>query len=735
MTFPQEVLENLLKKTLLYVMVINRKGQVLQVNNRAESLFTLPKDEIIRSSIFSMLLDEDEKLLRKNLNLLSSENQVINQKIRFARFIHEGILTLKTDLIYNDRLVYVCGIDITEENDEHNILQAVSKLTKTGAWHYNVITEKMFFSKECYRLHELEVDTPINMEEAINYYHPNSRKKVKDNLEELLQNHIPIDFVECLVTAKGNERWVHVLGEPVIDDNKVIFINGSFSDITERHQYIEKLKYSEETKYLALKGIKSGLFDHHIKEKVVYIGKDFRKMLGLPLDIDFLPDESFKKMIHPNDLEEAIQRHRNNLKKSNFHYFNHYRLKLKDGSFKHYEVHGYRKKNKEGETVRMIGNLIDVHQKKINEKAIIDGKNKLKAIVNNGFAYTVLLDTDGKIVMCDDATSKIIKRDFNIDVMKIPSLFVDVTPLNLKNKFVFEFNEALKGKETKKEIERINRKGSSQWLETKYTPIFGVDHTVDSVLVSFHDITEQKNAELSIKEAHQKERELNFLKSNILSNFSHEIRTPLNGIITISKLLIQEENAEERQKLISYLNESNTRLLETIDSLSRLSDIDSVQQNLNYQKVDINYVVETSFREFRHVAKTKKLNYDIILDETSPEVNIDEKFLKPALDNIIHNAIKYTEKGSVTISIYTKSAKNNVYIAIKDTGIGINKSNLAKIFDPFMQESVGLSRKYEGTGIGLSLSKRYIEVLGGKIKVKSELNKGTEFIIIIPKLI
>lgn len=374
-------------------------------------------------------------------------------------------------------------------------------------------------------------------------------------------------------------------------------------------------------------------------------------------------------------------------------------------------------------------------KKKINEKAIIDGKNKLKAMVNNGFAYTILLNPDGRILMCDDATSKIIKRDFNVDVMKTPSLFVDVTPLNFKNTFVFEFNEALKGKEAKKEIERINRNGSSQWLETKYTPIFGVDRTVNSVLVSFHDITDQKNAELSIKEAHQKERELSFLKSNILSNFSHEIRTPLNGIITISKLLVEEKNSEEQKKLIAYLNESNTRLLETIDSLSRLSEIDSVRQNLNCQSVDINYAVETSFREFRHVAKSKKLDYDIILDESSPQVNIDEKFLKPALDNIIHNAIKYTNKGSVTIHIYTKPAKNNVYIAIKDTGIGINKSNLAKIFDPFMQESVGLSRKYEGTGIGLSLSKRYIEVLGGKIKVKSKLNIGTKFIIIIPKLI
>lgn len=366
MTFPPEVLENLLEKTLLYVMIINKEGKVLKANSRSESLLAITK----HSSIFSILLDEDEALFRKSLEQLSTKKPVINLKIRFAKFIGQGILTLKADLIYNDRFIYVCGTDMTEENDEHNLLQAVSKLTKTGAWHYNVVTEEMFFSKECYRLHELKVGTPITMDEAIAYYHLDSRKKVKKHLEELLQNHTPIDFVECLITAKGNERWVHVLGEPVIDNNKVIFINGSFSDITVRHQYIEKLKYSEETKYLALKGIKSGLFDHHIKENVVYIGKDFRKMLGLPLDTDFLPSESFRKMIHPDDIKEALQRHHNNLEQNDsLHYFNHYRLKLLDGQYKHYEVYGYQKKNKQGETIRMIGNLIDVHQKKNKRKS------------------------------------------------------------------------------------------------------------------------------------------------------------------------------------------------------------------------------------------------------------------------------------------------------------------------------------------------------------------------------
>ncbi|AXT55689.1 PAS domain S-box protein [Aquimarina sp. AD1] len=731
MAFTGQEFVTLTEKTMLYLIIMDKEGNVHYANKRCEALFQLPNDQIIGSSIRDYIIDEEEskfeEIISKCCNLKSPQNYTF----RFSPKSNTGILTLKFDFILYEDLIYASGIDITEENKEHYSLISLSKLTKTGAWYYNPISEEMFFSKECYNLHDLEPGTPITMEKAISYYRPESRPKIWKFLEDLI-NKKPTDYTEKIITEKGTEKWIRVLGEPIIHNDKVVFINGSFADITERQNYLEKLKYNEETKRLALKGIRSGLFDHHFDINATYYSTDFKKMLGLPLDKDFISTDLLQKLIHPDDIEDSIERHIEGLKKTGNHYFNHYRIKNKKGDYRYYEIHGYRKKDKNNKTTRMIGNLIDVHQRKLNEHTITENHSRLLAMINNGFAYTILLNTSGEILMADQDSLKIIKRDFNVDPTKEPTLFIEVMPVNFKTTFFHEFNEALKGNIVKKEIERTTYKGASQWLESKYTPIKDGENKVNSILVSFHDITEQKTAEIARKEAHIKEQELSNLKSNILSNFSHEIRTPLNGIVTISNILLSgEENPEERKKLSAYLDESKERLLATINNLSHFSEIETIQKNLNYVEVDMNYTVETSYREYRHFANSKNLNYVLKLDENCPSASIDEDIFRTALNNIIHNAIKYTDKGKVLVKVEGQEEK--IKITIKDSGIGIGKDSLKKIFDPFIQESIGLSRKYEGTGIGLSLSKRYIEILGGKIKVISKLNQGTKFIITIPK--
>ncbi|WP_299902872.1 ATP-binding protein [uncultured Aquimarina sp.] len=720
------------EKTLLFLMIFDQKGNVCEVNKRCEILFKLPKAEIKGQSIYNFLLDDEESVFRDTISLLYQNKEQISKTFGFATLASDAILYIKFDLIYSEDRIYAFGIDVTQEHEEHRLLKSLSSLTKTGAWHYDPINDNVYFSDECYHLHDLEVGTSLNMLEALHYYPEASRERIKNYWDNLIDHGISYDYVDQIITKKGNKKWIRVIGEAIKHKDKVIFVNGCFSDITEQQNYIEQLKYNEETKKLALKGIRSGLFDHEIKTNMVFYSKDFRRMLGLPIDTDFVPEAAFRKMIHPEDAKEAMERHKANLQKTGYHYFNHYRLKHLDGQYRHYEVYGYRKKNNEGATIRMIGNLIDVHQKKINERTIIEDKSRLAAMVNNGFSYTILLNTSGEILMADEDSINIIKRDFNVDPTTTTCRFIDVMPVNFKSTFANEFNEALKGNTAKKEIERTTRKGAVQWLESKYTPIKDENNSINAVLVSFHDITEQKTAELAIKEAHLKEQELSNLKSNILSNFSHEIRTPLNGIMTIcNMLLLEEENPGDRKKLSAFLDESKERLLATINNLSHYSEIETIQKNLNYVEVDMNYTVETSFREYRHFANSKNLDYILKLDERCPSANIDEDIFSTALNNIIHNSIKYTDTGKVMVKV--KDEKSTVKISIKDSGIGIGKDNLKKIFDPFIQESIGLSRKYEGTGIGLSLSKRYIEILGGKIKVTSKLNEGTKFVITIPK--
>ncbi len=730
MPFTLEEFKILSEKTFLFLFILKKDGTIISCNNRCSILFPFCKKEIKGKYITDFILDEDAKVFKQLVSSLSNEDNKKSESFSFP-VAKEGIISLKFDFTIHNELIYATGIDTTEEHKEHNALLTISKLTKTGAWHFNPKSNEIYWSKGCYKIKES--DTNAALANDPNFYPKESKTRVENYLKKIISDKKTYECKEKIITNKGNKKWVKIIGKPIIYKNEVIQVNGTITDVTDRHNYIKKLKYSEETKHLALKGIQSGLFDYHVKKKEVFYSSDFKKMLGLPLDQDFVPEEEFIKMIHPDDKEKMLKRRFTNFKEKGNYYYNYYRVKHPNEGYRHYEIYGFKRKNSKGEVTRMIGNLIDVNQKKKNEKTIAENKNRLQAMVNNGFAYMILLDTKGKILMTDEKSIEIIKRDFNVDPSKIACRFIDVTPLNFKNSFAHEFNEALKGNIVKKEIERITHKGDLQWLEAKYTPILDQSKKPNSVLLSFHDITEQKLAEIAIKESHLKEQELNSLKTNILSNFSHEIRTPLNGIMTVSKLLLEEEKTEERKKLIEYLEESKDRLLATINNLSNFSEIEAIKSNLSLKEYDINYTVETSYREYKHMAQAKELAYKLELDPTSPKVKIDQALFRSALNNIIHNAIKYTNKGSIIIKIKTNKSKNNVYISVTDTGIGVDQDNLNKIFDPFIQESIGLSRKYEGTGIGLSLSKRYIEILDGQIKVKSKIGEGTKFNIIIPK--
>ncbi|GAA4272106.1 PAS domain-containing protein [Aquimarina gracilis] len=732
MPFTAEQFGILAEKTLHFLLILKKNGRIIAFNNRCGILFPIEKNQKAAKYITDYIIDEDVKVFNRSISSLNEKNSILSESFSFVTE-EQGVLSLKFNLtLYND-LIYAAGIDTTEEYKEHRALMTISKLTKTGAWYYNPKNNEMFWSKGCYLIKDLDPKTEMTRELGASFYPKENRGRVESYLSNLIKTKKPYQYTEKIITHKGNEKWVKVVAHPVIYKNEVIYVNGTIADVTDRHNYIEKLKYNEETKHLALKGIRSGLFDHHIEKNEVFYSADFKKMLGLPLDQDFVPEEKFRKMIHPEDVDNALKRHLDNLKKTGFQYYNYYRLSDKKGNYKHYEVHGFRRKNENGETIRMIGNLIDVHQKKINEKTISENKNRLQAIVNNGFAYTVLLDINGKILIADKKSLKIIKRDFNVDPTQTDCQFIDVMPINFKSSFTHNFNEALKGNTIKKETERITAEGKTQWLETKYTPIFDDEYKINSVLISFHDISERKHAQKAITEAHIREQELSNLKSNILSNFSHEIRTPLNGIMTISNLILENKFSEDKKKLLKYLEESKDRLLDTMNKLSNFSEIHAIHANLNFEEVDINYVVETSFREHKYIADSKGLDYQLKLDSNSPQAKIDVNLFRPALNNIIHNAIKYTKNGRVKISISSEVSKKNVYIYVKDSGIGIDKKDFDKIFEPLIQGSSGINREYEGTGIGLSLSKRYIEILGGRIKLKSKLSEGTKFIIIIPK--
>lgn len=239
------------------------------------------------------------------------------------------------------------------------------------------------------------------------------------------------------------------------------------------------------------------------------------------------------------------------------------------------------------------------------------------------------------------------------------------------------------------------------------------------------------NQELQV--AKSKAEEMSRLKTNFLNNMSHEIRTPLNGILGIAQIIEEETNNRKIKEYVAIQQKSGERLLNTINSILHLSRLEAEQPAFQLQEIEVNQLVEECFNSLRALAQQKKLGYDFFPHPKSIYCLGDPPLLYQVIINLISNAIKFTHSGNIVVSTGVLEKDSEfLFIRIQDTGIGISQEFLSKLFSPFLQESTGQSRQYEGSGLGLSIAKKYVELLGGDIVVESEKCAGSTFTLLIP---
>jgi len=251
--------------------------------------------------------------------------------------------------------------------------------------------------------------------------------------------------------------------------------------------------------------------------------------------------------------------------------------------------------------------------------------------------------------------------------------------------------------------------------------------------VEFRDITEQKNTERELISAKERAEESERLKLAFLANMSHEIRTPMNGILGFMDLLLESDlTGDQRNEYIAIVKSSGIRLLDTINDIIDISKIESGQSRINSSDFDINSLIRHLYNFFLPEAREKGLTFSILeqLPAQSSRVKTDGNKVESMLTNLIKNALKFTRKGSIGIGC--RLADNMLEFFVTDTGIGILPQQLSKIFDRFVQADTSLSRPYEGSGLGLSIARAYVEMLGGSISVESTPGKGSTFSFNIP---
>jgi two-component system CheB/CheR fusion protein len=300
--------------------------------------------------------------------------------------------------------------------------------------------------------------------------------------------------------------------------------------------------------------------------------------------------------------------------------------------------------------------------------------------------------------------------------------------------------EAIRASLDKREAIRVSllnyrRDGTEFWNDLQITPVFDEQGEVRNFVGVQHDITDQMIAQQALQDANEASQRANEAKNSFLATMSHELRTPLTAVLGFADILREESNEPEYLEKVDTIKRNGTYLLALLNDILDLSKIEAGKLQFERQRVDIRRVmsdVESLMSNRAHDAKVP-LRFEYAT-QLPAEITADEVRVRQILVNLISNALKFTEKGEVVVStvVVHEERTSHLAISVRDTGIGITKTQMERLFQPFSQANKQTTRKFGGTGLGLSISKRLAEGMNGTILAESTPGEGSCFTLTLP---
>ncbi|MBK7428092.1 MAG: response regulator [Saprospiraceae bacterium] len=322
----------------------------------------------------------------------------------------------------------------------------------------------------------------------------------------------------------------------------------------------------------------------------------------------------------------------------------------------------------------------------------------------------------------------------SLGMMLFDQIIEKETLIDLREHYLKIRHELEDGAYLEKELCIKSKEGNEVWLFTRDTPFKrNSNGKVSQVLGTAIDITDRKKAEKELLEAKKMAEEAARVKSEFLSTMSHEIRTPMNAILGFAELLLKKQHPHEDTQYIKAIKQSADNLLVIINDILDFSKIEAGKLTLEKIQFDIHDKISFLEQSFRFRAEEKEIQLKVTVDPKIPKlIKGDPYRLNQILLNLISNAIKFTKAGSVTINAEKLTENEHeilIKFEIKDTGIGIPENKLDSIFDSFTQAHEDTSRQFGGTGLGLTITKKLVDLMGGNITVDSVSGQGSVFIV------
>ncbi len=563
-------------------------------------------------------------------------------------------------------------------------------------------------------------------------------RKVKE-----LQQHSARGKVVC---RDGSAKYVDINGKIIgINDNKFILgIIRDVSDIVKKEDELIAAKQRAEDNETQLKEsqamAKLGSWELDIETGIFTFTDNFysifktsaEEMGGYKMTIN----EYASRFVHPDDCHMVEKEVMEAIKTDDpdFAKYLEHKIRYIDGSTGYIGVRFFIKKDNSGKTIKTYGVNQDITDRKIAEQKLQESKEKAE-------------ESEKRFrIIAEQSTEGITVADLKGNYVYVNNTFCQMsgyTKEELLKMTVFDMGSGNVGQDDDVYYREENVSGKKRYhvLRKKdgtdyYTEITGTYIEIDKqklILGSIRDVSEIVKYQNDLIAAKEKAEESDKLKSAFLMNVSHEIRTPMNGILGFIDLLAQPELSDaEKSGFIDIVNKSGKRLLNTINDIVEISKIEVGDVHLNYEVVDVSEILQFQYNFFKMQAMEKGVGLRI-REQITGDVAIietDKHKLDGILMNLIKNAIKFTPEGLIEIGNYIEDDK--LFFYVSDSGRGIPEDKVEVIFDRFVQAELGNTRGYEGSGIGLSIVKAYIEAFKGKIEVKSEVGKGSTFLFSIP---
>ena len=396
--------------------------------------------------------------------------------------------------------------------------------------------------------------------------------------------------------------------------------------------------------------------------------------------------------------------------------------------------------------------LFDSCARKQAEEALKDSQKRTRGIVDAAADSIISVNEEGLIMSFNPASEtifgynvkEIIGREINT---LMPKAVAEKHDEFLKQYLLTGKSEVVNG--GIRELSAVRKNGEEFPLELAITEInFGIERMF--ILIS-RDITQRREIEQALEKAHDSAIEANHIKSEFLAGMSHELRTPLNSIIGFSEMLLKEIDGpmnDEQKNSVHYIEKSGKNLLTLINDILDMSKIEAGRMEVSLEPVDISSTIEESLDSVGILFREKGLILRKEFSRDFPAIQADPGRIRQVMLNLLSNAAKFTDEGEVIVRCHEIDTANPhlpndissglapgskwILVSVQDNGFGIAEANIPKVFEDFRQIEGGTSRKRGGTGLGVPISKRFIELHGGKMWLTSTEGHGTTFYFILP---